>query len=326
MQPVLLLLGGVLACSPQPSTDTGVPGGALPLSIRDRCFAGIGDDALGFPDYDQFGPTVPEHCMGTNHQDIDGIERVVFIGDSITAGTPPTPEDEIYRARLGVMLTERFGDGLVIDDCSEWGARTDDLLQHEDRGLPACFPDGGDSRRTLIVMTIGGNDMLAAADAVASKGTAAGAAVVEDAIATMDEALAWIRQGSDLSGDHPELSDRFPAGAFVVFGNVYEYTDGTGDLGSCPTAELLGFDYTVPELRDGYIWIDEAFVELAVRYRMDAIFMLEHFCGHGFHAGEPDNECYRGDDAETWFDDSCIHPNPTGHGVLADMFFQTITW
>jgi hypothetical protein len=54
------------------------------------------------------------------------------------------------------------------------------------------------------------------------------------------------------------------------------------------------------------------------------IFLLENFCGHGFHAGEPENECYRGPDAETWFDLTCIHPNPTGHAALADLFFQTI--
>ena len=29
---------------------------------------------------------------------------------------------------------------------------------------------------------------------------------------------------------------RFPNGIFVVFANMYEFTDGTGDVGSCPAS------------------------------------------------------------------------------------------
>jgi hypothetical protein len=54
------------------------------------------------------------------------------------------------------------------------------------------------------------------------------------------------------------------------------------------------------------------------------IFLLENFCGHGFFAGQPGNECYRGPGAETWFDFTCIHPNPTGHAAMADLFDKTI--
>jgi len=54
------------------------------------------------------------------------------------------------------------------------------------------------------------------------------------------------------------------------------------------------------------------------------VFALESFCGHGFHADDPSSVCYRGPGTDTWFDVSCIHPNPTGHAELARLFSTTI--
>lgn len=325
-RPMLLPLI-LLACTAEPSpapSDSGANPGTTPTgTIKERCFPDIGDESLGFPAYDELGAVVPDHCSGTDHQDITDIERLVFLGDSVTAGTPPTDEDRYYRVELTEDLQERWP-GLEVSDCSEWGDRTDDLLAHKDRGLNLCFPEGGDDRRTLIVMTVGGNDMLEAAETVAAKGEEAAKAEIDQAIAYLDEAFAWVKEGADLDGASPERSDRFPGGVFVVFGNVYEFTDATGDLDSCPMASYLGFSGTIPQLRDGYIYVNEAFMALAVKYDLDAVLMLENFCGHGFHAGDPENECYRGDDAEVWFDNTCIHPNETGHAEMQRMFRETI--
>ena len=95
-------------------------------------------------------------------------------------------------------------------------------------------------------------------------------------------------------------------------------------MSSCELADTLGFGGNVPEMRDAYIAINEAFLEIAVETQTDSVFMLEQFCGHGFHAGEEGNECYRGPDAKTWFDATCIHPNPDGHAALADMFLDVV--
>src|SRR5262245_61415553 len=93
------------------------------MSIHDQCFAGIGDPAGGGPNYDQFHPVVGSHCAGTNHQDITGIEKVVFLGDSITEGTPPTLFWDYYRERLAAKLRMQFGAGIEVTECSAWGAR-----------------------------------------------------------------------------------------------------------------------------------------------------------------------------------------------------------
>lgn len=72
----------------------------------------------------------------------------------------------------------------------------------------------------------------------------------------------------------------------------------------------------------------------AVDTQSDFVFMEEHFCGHGYHACDTTLQCYRGiqcsggqpvDPAnDVWFDVTCIHPTPVGHGHIADYFTATI--
>jgi hypothetical protein len=54
------------------------------------------------------------------------------------------------------------------------------------------------------------------------------------------------------------------------------------------------------------------------------VFLLEEFCGHGLNADDPSVPCYRGPNTETWFDLTCIHPNPTGHDHITDMFMAVV--
>ena len=61
------------------------------------------------PDYDILNPVLGSHCHGTNHQDIQDVERVVFLGDSVTVGAPPSTETEFYRNLLAHQLAEEFG-------------------------------------------------------------------------------------------------------------------------------------------------------------------------------------------------------------------------
>jgi len=315
LTPLLL----ALACGPdgaEPAPETDPYGDWDDRPIAERCFDGIGDVDKGLPDYDQFSPTIGHHCQGTNHQDIQGVERLVFLGDSITTGTPPTTIPQLYRSILSDTVSERFGDGLIVEDCSAYGARTDDLLQPPHQQILTCFPgDDPIAERTLVVMTIGGNDMFAFAEDLRDGAAAEDILADVDAAADlMHEAVSWFRDNGD----------RFEGGVDILFGNVYEFTDTVGDMDSCPTAEVFGFSGTIPELRDAYLRINERFVQTAVETQTDVIFLLEHFCGHGFHADDPTNECYRGPDTEPYFDATCIHPTPAGHARIAEMFTAVI--
>jgi lysophospholipase L1-like esterase len=340
--------GGEATTTSTSSSATGGDGGATAtggdggsggqLLTVEECYA---DDFVvtmaDGPDYDQFSPVVGSHCMGTNHQDIVGVERVVFLGDSITVGSPPTWPDDFYRSKLADALAAHFGlappgslwkwydalngttlvqDSGDFSSCAKWGARTDDLLQDNDQVLD-CFPPDKRQLRTLVVMTMGGNDISSLTqDAIANLPEQELWQKTEQFVQLMREAVEWFYEPG-----------RFPNGVFVIFGNMLEFTDGTGEVEACDVSGLAGFDQPVPYpdlLADMVIWANEQYVSIAVETGADVVFMLEDFCGHGFNNEDPTAPCYRGVGAERWFDLTCIHPNPSGHEHLKDMFLAVV--
>lgn len=320
------------------------------VGIADLCFGKISKSAGGAgPQYDKFAPTIAKHCFGTNHQDIAGVEKVVFLGDSVTVGTPNTKHAissdnaHFYRNKLAEGLATKFSlaKGSILDwglwksydylngvagklesgdfkSCAKWGARTDDFLAGGDQ-LKKCFPTGTSDKKTLFVFTMGGNDI----SAITKMGADATVAEVDAGYPTvwaaakkmtkdLDDAVAWMKDPV-----------HFPKGSFVVMGNPFEFTDATGDVGSCPAAGLAGFkDWKKPEVQVAIVVsILEAYMDVAVKRKVDLIWMLEHFCGHGFVATKatppPPEACYLGAGTPVWFDETCIHPNDAGHDAIA---------
>ncbi len=308
-------------------TDTGSPGIAC---IDTQYVAGVSPVA----DYSMFDVPLGSHCQGTNQQDITDIERIVFLGDSVTVGTPPTTATQFYRSILANALATQFGleppstqwEGVSIGgttnvmesgafaSCAVWGARNNDL----EGQLSNCFAPEDLTQRTLVIYTMGGNDGAAIAkDYLDGTPLADLLAEVEAMVAEHEAAVKWL----------VEDPDKFPNGVFVVNANVYEFTDVTFDFLSCPTAGLAGFNSSakMPDVLQGSLkHINEEYMRIAQENGTDVVFMSEGFCGHGFHAGDPESQCYRGPDNATWFDLTCIHPTPEGHAALADMFLNTI--
>lgn len=309
------------------SPDAAVPGPDAPIGMQpdasradappsaiDQCFPGLQDPSKPHPNYTQFDPIVNADCTGTNYQAISGVQRVVFLGDSITAGTPPTLPTDYYRTRVGNAMRAKFGLLTEIEDCSAWGARADDLLLPPNQQIHECF-DTVNAQNTLVVMTVGGNDMNSiAGDASEGDTPAQTMAKVDLALGQLEDAVRWLKDPA-----------HFPNGSYVVFANIYEFTDATGDLLSCPAAALAGYSgMAAPQMTAAYLHATEQYMRIAVDHQADMVFSLENFCGHGFRADDPSGICYRGPGTETWFDLTCIHPNPTGHAELARLFSVTI--
>ena len=316
-------------------TDTGEPGDV------GSCFTDKFSELVPLADYDQYMPVIGSHCVGTDHQEIEGVQRVVFLGDSITVGSRPTLPQDVYRARLADMLRDHFGlaygdaisEGLWkspnpftgetavmssgdFSSCARWGARNDDLAPPGNQ-LEDCFPAPDRQDTTLIVMTSGGNDVSSLAqDAIDGVPMEDLWATTEEFVQLERDALGWIL-----------APGRFPNGVYVVYANIYEFTDGTGNVESCDVSGLAGFDQPVPnpeELTELILWANEQYMQMAVEHGVDMLFLLETFCGHGFANDDPTAPCYRGPDTPRWFDLTCIHPNPQGHGVIADEFMSII--
>ncbi len=286
---------------------------AIPEEPQQPCFYDQPPGKNPQPNYKQYNPTIGKHCDGTNHQKITKIEQVVFVGDSITKGTPPTPEARYFRNSLTVQLKKKFGNNITIKNCSKWGARNDDLLLKPQKQLQTCLPNPIEKKRTLVIFTSGGNDMQSYAKS-AQKGV------------SLTKILEKVKQSTKLLRDAVEwVKDpkRFPNGSFVVFGNIYEFTDGTGDVASCKASKAVGLDKPWPEGRSVYVAINEAYMKIAVETKSDIFFLLERFCGHGFHYQDKSTECYL-PNAKRWFDFTCIHPNPDGHDQITKMIMNII--
>lgn len=314
------------------STETGEVETGEPLTDLERCFGEyFGDSAVTVPDYSPYGATINSTCYGTDHQEIADVAKVVFVGDSITVGTPPTDPGDFYRVRLAEDFVDRWGleapdwdwewydivNGTSIttssgDFCStaKWGARTDDLLEDNDQILD-CFPVEDWDKPTLVVMTMGGNDIFALAkDFGEGLSTDELWAEVYDFTAKQRAAIEYLKN-----------PDNWGAPVYVVFGNLYEFTDGTGDIADCTGAELSGLEGVMvrDDFKEMMAWAQEEYMSIAVDNGADMFFLMEEFCGHGYSRGEVDASCDRGDDAELYFDFTCIHPNSTGHGHIAEM-------
>lgn len=325
------------------------------LTIAQTCFPWVKDPSAVGPVYDESGAVIGSHCKGTNHQVIENIELVVFLGDSVTVGTPnfenllPTENNHYWRNKLaedtislfGLDKGEDFAWGLWksydpfeqkgalnetgdFRNCAHWGARTDDFLEG-DKQLEMCFPDGGSDKRTLVMFTVGGNDfkeIVEKGSESSEEDAAAGYPAVweeaESIISHLEEAMEWLTDPV-----------RFPKGVSVIFANPYEFTDGTGETASCGSAEVLsGVEAWQDKeaLQLVSTWIADQFMQIAVSSQTDMVFMLEQFCGHGYVMTGPNPDpslgspCDAGPDAEVWFDETCVHPNAAGHQAIYDMF------
>jgi lysophospholipase L1-like esterase len=219
----------------------------------------------------------------------------------------------------GVTLQRDAG---PFSSCAKWGARTDDFLPESaadtEFQIGDCFPTDRRDETTLVIMTMGGND-IASLQKNGFDHTRTVAESWDDTrafVQRMRDAVAWLRDPAN-----------FTAPVYVVFGNLYEFTDGTGDVASCPAADIGGFGGVWDDpmaLHDMVVWAEEQYLSIAVEYGVDMIFMLEAFCGHGYHSDDPAAPCYRGPGTPRWFDLSCTHPNPEGHSQVASMFMSVV--
>ena len=298
------------------------------------CFPHI-VEGFGNPYLEMESYVIEETCSGTKTQSFQEIEHVVFIGDSVTVGTYPTQTEDFYRSLLTHRLADRFqltlpeenwfrvdyetGQSIVLrsgdfSSCARLGARTRELFTRSNQ-LESCFTEDLFDKKLLVVMTMGGNDINVITQNVVQQlepqiiwGKA------DDAVSDMDRGIAWLKDG------------KFSKGIDIIFANLYEFTDGTGDATACPFADLvnLNVDIDDPLLEDIIMWMEKEYFEVAKRYRVDMLFLQENFCGHGFHHDDPTTRCYLGPDAGIWFDNTCLHPNPVGHAQLAEMFYSII--
>lgn len=320
-----------------PDPDTAAP--------PDPCFADIRSPV----DYASSGAVLNGTCTGTNHQDIVGVQRVVFVGDSVTAGAPIPTEwgaweltdaSEWYRNLLAAELTTRWGleapdwfwqnvdlttgesytkESGDFANCSKWGARTDDLAK-DNAQLADCLPEEQRGVHNLVIMTVGGNDLYNLLDHLKTGDVDEATIRAEwaEAITDLEDAIHWLK-------DDPTM---FPGGIDVIVADIFDVTDATSaaDIADCEGAQLIGLSEPLvdPLTAELAIQWEQALLTLAVDTDIDVAFMGETFCGHGYNWDDTAGRCYRGGDPNIYFDVSCEHPSPYGHTAIAEMMLGVI--
>ncbi len=239
--------------------------------------------------------------------------RLIFLGDSITIGEGASPYSNSYPALLqdnndgewpdhgDADLATLYPGITEVYDVSRGGAVTADVnnTQIPDLESQLTLPAAGE---TIVVMTIGGNDAQGALNPFADPD-----AIRDTALANFEDTVAWFQDPAN-----------FPDGAYIYATNVYEPSDGVGQVDAC----FFGFDYTaqLPTLDE----VNDGMYDLAVDLGFSSVDMHGHFLGHGFNNKDATNVNYHPNDHTRWLDDDCIHPNNRGHHEIRRLFHAAI--
>lgn len=256
------------------------------------------------PDVDSYVPT---------DWTVPTASRVVFLGDSITAGSGASKGRLAYRRLLtdnddatwpdaaDLDLPALLGDDLEILDESIGGATTDTLLRWQLPNLAETLGDTPPKGETIVIVTIGGNDAQSALFPWSDTEK-----VIGDALANVETLLDWLQD-----------DERFPDGTRIYLTNIYEPSDGIG-TSRC----FLGADYRdkLPALVD----YNDTLYDMGVDRGVAILDLRGHFSGHGFKRANPDVDGHDPDDTTLWFANDCIHPNDRGHHEVRRLFWHAL--
>jgi lysophospholipase L1-like esterase len=225
------------------------------------------------------------------------------LGDSFAFGvgaSEPSTTGYVARAHQALLSSERYRQsGLELINLSVPGAKSTDLLTAGgqldsalniigERGLDASESNGVE----VITIDIGGNDLLAL---VAPDSPCLKSASVEPCRAAFGDVLSAIQ--TNLTETLHRLRDAAPQ-AIIVVVDLYNPYSGTGDLRE-PIAELgVGQANGV---------IGAVTADAALRVQTASVFQL--FSGRGLQWIAPDG----------------IHPNDSGHAVIAEAVIAAIS-
>ncbi|MPN22656.1 hypothetical protein SDC9_170039 [bioreactor metagenome] len=138
--------------------------------------------------------------------------------------------------------------------------------------------------------------------------------------ATMAEGLPWVAEFEKrLELIVQEINARFPGGCHIFFCNIYDPSDGAGDI------EKSG----LPPWPDGLKLLakyNEAIENCARKHpSVHLVDMHRLFLGHGLHSGQFWFRHYDRKDPHYWYYTNLEDPNERGYDALRRLFFNEIS-
>ncbi len=263
------------------------------------------------------GPAVPAERFTEDHGTwSDRQVLLVGIGDSVTAGFGASPgmgyfdrlvtnsKNEATRNGRISTCPEKCSHKLMHMNLALAGFNSQECLEHQVPKLPMQDED----TFGVIVMTVGGNDIIHDYGRSAPK---------EGAMygATLLDAVPWIENFRvRLDAIIDQLDAKFPGGCEFFVANIYDPTDGVGD------AQNAG----LPPWPDGlkvlaaYNGIISAAAEK--RKNVTLVDMHDSFLGHGIHCLKFWQPHYDSRDPHYWYWENLEDPNDRGYDALRRLF------
>ncbi len=242
------------------------------------------------------------------------------LGDSITTGFGAEPRHSYFRCLVenpydelddmkGICLSAVLPNLDALNRAVS-GSTSIDHLRVIERSLEERDPNVFG----LIVITTGGNDLIHDyGRSVPCEGAMYGA--------TMAEARPWISNFQvRLHRMIDLLQANFPGGCKIFLADVYDPTDGVGDI----TNAGLG----LPDWPDG-LEIHAAYNDVihrcaAERASVVLVSIYRGFLGHGIHCDEPEHKHYRPDDPTYWYFTNLEDPNRRGYDAIRRLYLSEI--
>jgi len=249
-------------------------------------------------------------------------ERPVFLvglGDSVTAGFGAR-KDYGYFDRLMTNPADEFPDmrgislrvvmpGLRATNLAVSGSTS---MEHIEKQLPR-LPTADSNTLGIIVITTGGNDLIHNYGRTPPR---------EQAMygATWEQAEPWVKKfEARLESILTQINARFPGGCHIFLANIYDPTDGVGDI------QRAG----LPRWKDG-LRILAAYNDVIRRgaERHDNVHLVDlhaAFLGHGIHCTQFWAKHYDSRDPYYWYHVNLEDPNERGHDAIRRLFLIEMT-
>ncbi len=241
---------------------------------------------------------------------------LVGFGDSVTAGFGArkgygyfdrlikNPADE-FPDMAGLCLSAVFPK-LRATNLAVSGTTS---LEHVAKQLPR-LPHAGSNVLGIVVMTTGGNDLIHNYGRTPPR---------EEAMygATWEEAQPWIKNFEQRLGlVLSEIETRFPGGCHIFLANIYDPTDGVGDI------HRAG----LPKWKDGLL-ILEAYNGIIRKWaeqkpNVHLVEFYSTFLGHGLHCTQFWQPHYDRRDPHYWYHVNLEDPNERGYDTIRRLFLN----
>jgi hypothetical protein len=136
---------------------------------------------------------------------------------------------------------------------------------------------------------------------------------------TAEQAGAWCRNyRTRLAAILDGVEAAFPGGCHIFLANIYDPTDGVGDIENA--------DVPLPPWPDGLKALglfNKAIADAcSARERVHLVDIHRLFLGHGLHCRDKDNPHYREDDPHYWYFANLEDPNDRGYDAIRRAFLR----